>query len=746
MSLKKRRRGPVIIEDLFAEDVIMSAVDIVRRKKACSGFDTISGPELPSYWQQNGDYIKSLILRCIYRPQPVVTLKIPKPGSKEKRTLEIPSIQDRMLLCALNIILTRYYEPRFLPSSYGFRAGLSCHDALHACTQELNLGTTYIIDLDIRHCFDKVNHEILFGILRRDIKDKRLLRLLERYVNIDILNGGHIYRKKVGLSQGSAISPLLANIYLHELDVYLQKLHAHAVRYADDMLVFCRSARQAEDFLGKIEIFLKEHLKLSLNKEKTAIVRPWELHFLGHAFRKNRSNGIHYMLSLDDKAKARMLKRMARWTTAYPPPSSYTLYWDRIGAFNRGWVNYYRYVDPGIMIRFLFEAGQRQVSSIYNRLLTSGQDTASLIVCALFDCKNFSTLTDWYQKRCLGDSELLQRRIDAIMANKYSFWRSGDYYNNRTGLANKWSAVCSLPFYYTLSSSSVCIDSEYHFPQNAMPDLTQTDLLILGILAAGKNMTSMQLYSYMLMKSVTVTSDQLTRRLEWMVQEGLLLKVILTPGSRRWFHYQEEFVPEETLISYRPFVRSIPSLKKISAPIDFQVRHNKTYESAHQAFSFHFGTILFNQIILYFLLSCSGFHWFEIENTYNTKEHGKINVPLYIAASQSCFFFWTLDSENPLLVKKAVEHWIFFQQTRRKCRLVLVAASDIIYRSTLGYLTENIYPVNPRLLNDICLSRAVDWFDPNPVRPGILPISSAVSGDRVRQSQNPKDPLTTQIV
>ena len=186
--------GPVTILDVLDEDTLTSALRCISHRKRSPGIDGIKGENLPEYWEKSSQEITKRLLHGIYRPHPVVTIKIPKPNSTEKRRIEIPCVVDRMLQNALLYVLSPCFEPSFLPSSYAFRKGGGCHKALECCLRELRLNTSWVIDLDIRHFFDKVDHGILLSIIKRTIRDKRLLHLISSYIGVDVMNGGSVHR------------------------------------------------------------------------------------------------------------------------------------------------------------------------------------------------------------------------------------------------------------------------------------------------------------------------------------------------------------------------------------------------------------------------------------------------------------------------------------------------------------------------------------------------------------------------
>lgn len=202
------------IDTVLSDSVIQQALSYAKRKNGGGRYGSIGGSELPAYWKKYGAKIKNQIRSGTYTPQPFVKRLIPKPGKSKMRKLEIPCIIDRMILYAIHLTLSPCYEQQFSPHSYGFRKGKGCPDALASCLDNLNHKGLYIVDLDIKSFFDNVNHDLLLRRLKEQIKDPCLLHLIKKYLKVKIIAGRHLYQNYTGLSQGSACSPLLANIYL----------------------------------------------------------------------------------------------------------------------------------------------------------------------------------------------------------------------------------------------------------------------------------------------------------------------------------------------------------------------------------------------------------------------------------------------------------------------------------------------------------------------------------------------------
>jgi group II intron reverse transcriptase/maturase len=218
-----------------------------------------------------------------YNPLPVRRKEIDKPDGGV-RLLGIPTVLDRVIQQAIAQIVEQIWDPIFSEFSYGFRPGRSAHDAVLQSKQFLLDGYTYVVDMDLSKFFDRVNHDRLMSRLATGIKDKRVLKLIRRYLNAGTMINGVITYAEEGTPQGGPISPLLSNIVLDELDKELEKRGHKFVRYADDFRIYCKSLKAGERVKASITKFLTETLKLQVNEEKSAVSRPWLRKFLGLTF------------------------------------------------------------------------------------------------------------------------------------------------------------------------------------------------------------------------------------------------------------------------------------------------------------------------------------------------------------------------------------------------------------------------------------------------------------------------------
>lgn len=255
----------------------------VKSNKGVSGIDGMSVEELRSHMEDAWIFIKAEILEGQYKPQAVLEVEIPKP-SGGKRKLGIPTVTDRLIQQAIAQELNIIYDKTFSENSYGFRPGKSAHQAVRKAEEYLNEGNKYIVEIDLESFFDRVNHDKLMHLLSLNVTDKRVLKLIRKYLRNGIMKGGIVNRRTEGTPQGSPLSPLLSNILLNELDKELEKRGHKFVRYADDCSIYVRSRKSAERVLESITEYIEKSLKLKVNREKSKISTPSESSLLGFSF------------------------------------------------------------------------------------------------------------------------------------------------------------------------------------------------------------------------------------------------------------------------------------------------------------------------------------------------------------------------------------------------------------------------------------------------------------------------------
>jgi len=272
-----------LMEEVCQRDNLVKALKRVKANKGSPGIDGMKVEELSDYLKGNWTRIREELLSGAYQPQPVKRVKIPKPAGGE-RPLGIPTVLDRFIQQAVLQVLQRSWDQTFSEQSYGFRPGRSAHQAVAQAQAYIAQGYGYIVDIDLEKFFDRVNHDILMGLVAKRVQDKRILKLLRAYLNAGVLENGLVSPVTEGTPQGGPLSPLLSNLMLDVLDKELERRGHQFVRYADDCNIYVRSLRAGERVMASVSQFLEKKLKLKVNQGKSAVARPGERKFLGFSF------------------------------------------------------------------------------------------------------------------------------------------------------------------------------------------------------------------------------------------------------------------------------------------------------------------------------------------------------------------------------------------------------------------------------------------------------------------------------
>jgi RNA-directed DNA polymerase len=335
----REESGSNLMEQVLTRENLLAALKRVERNGGAPGVDGIPTERLRDQIRAEWDRIRQELLTGTYRPQPVRRVEIPKPGGG-KRLLGIPTGMDRLIQQALLQVLTPIFDPTFSEHSFGFRPGRRGHDAVRRAQQYVEEGYDWVVDMDLEKFFDRVNHDVLMARVVRRVQDKRVLRLIRRYLQAGVMVDGVVMDTEEGTPQGGPLSPLLANILLDDLDKELERRGHRFVRYADDCNIYVRSRRAGERVMASVRRFLQERLRLKVNEEKSAVDRPWRRKFLGFSMYKNR--GVRIRLAPQTvgrvKAKLRELTRRNRSESMQERIR-------KVNAYLRGWIGYYALAD-----------------------------------------------------------------------------------------------------------------------------------------------------------------------------------------------------------------------------------------------------------------------------------------------------------------------------------------------------------------------------------------------------------------
>ena len=250
-----------LLEQILAGENLNLAYKQVKRNKGAGGIDGMQVDELLPFLRENRKELLQSLRDGKYRPQPVRRVEIPKDNGKTRK-LGIPTVVDRLIQQAICQVLTPIFEEQFLDNSFGFRPKRSAHDALKRCQTNITEGYRYVVDMDLEKYFDTVNQSKLIQILSETIKDGRVISLIHRFLNAGVMVKGAFEKSPEGVPQGGPLSPLLGNIMLNECDKELEKRGHRFVRYADDLMVFCKSKKAAQRTLEHTLPFIEGKLFL----------------------------------------------------------------------------------------------------------------------------------------------------------------------------------------------------------------------------------------------------------------------------------------------------------------------------------------------------------------------------------------------------------------------------------------------------------------------------------------------------
>ena len=326
-----------LLEQIVAPENMRRAWKQVKRNNGARGVDGRTIDETASLLRKHWEEIKERLLGGSYQPQPVQRVEIPKPGGGVRK-LGVPTVLDRLIQQAACQILTPLFEPGFSDSSYGFRPGRSAHDAVLKARDCQREGKRWVVDMDLKAFFDEVDHDILMGRVRRKVKDRRVNRLINRYLKAGVLAPEGLETTEKGTPQGGPLSPLLSNILLDDLDKELERRGHCFCRYADDCNIYVGSRRSGERVLASVSRYVEGKLKLKVNVAKSAVDRPWRRRFLGYSFTYHRNPEIRVpaksvkrfrqnLKELFRMGRGRNLRRFINET---------------LNPVLRGWINYFR--------------------------------------------------------------------------------------------------------------------------------------------------------------------------------------------------------------------------------------------------------------------------------------------------------------------------------------------------------------------------------------------------------------------
>jgi len=316
---------------------ILSAYKRVKQNKGVAGIDQMAVDKFADWFKDEGENLIKSLQSGTYQPNAVKLVEIPKPNGGT-RMLGIPTVTDRIIQQAIAQVLSQIYEPTFSDHSYGFREKRSAHQALKKASVYVEEGRNKVVDIDLKTFFDLVNHDRLMRVLSTKIGDKILLRLIRKYLQTGMMEGGIVSQRLKGTPQGSPLSPLLSNIVLDELDKELEKRGHKFVRYADDCNIFVQSQVAGERVMQSISNFVENKLKLIVNKDKSKACDVNQTKFLGYTIQKEGDLTVSKQNQKRFKEKIRLITKRNRGR-------SFEQIISELNPVLRGWLQYFQYAE-----------------------------------------------------------------------------------------------------------------------------------------------------------------------------------------------------------------------------------------------------------------------------------------------------------------------------------------------------------------------------------------------------------------
>lgn len=333
---------PKMLEQILTRKNLLQAMRKVQQNHGSAGVDCMPVTKLSELMRVDQEALTEAVRSGRYLPQPILGVAIPK-GNGKTRLLGIPTVTDRLLQQAVLQVLMPRFEYEFSESSFGFRPNKSLHQAVRKAQGHINEGFQHIVDIDLKTFFDEVDHCYLLQLLYRKVKCPGTLRLIRKWLRSPMQLNGRLVKRRKGVPQGSPLSPLLSNILLHELDRELERQGVRFVRYADDFSIYTKTKATARRVGNSTYKFLRDKLKLPINREKSGIRRPVQFTCLGFGFVPTYVKGERgkYQLVVSPKSWEQLklkLKAITRKTT----PMSFDERVEKLNAVQRGWVNAFR--------------------------------------------------------------------------------------------------------------------------------------------------------------------------------------------------------------------------------------------------------------------------------------------------------------------------------------------------------------------------------------------------------------------
>jgi group II intron reverse transcriptase/maturase len=412
-----------MLEQILSPSNLNRAYKRVRNNRGSGGIDKMEVESLKDYLVENKEKLIQSILDGSYRPNPVRRVEIPK--EKGTRRLGIPTVVDRTIQQAIAQVLSPVYEKQFSENSYGFRPGRNAHQALNKCRDHITDGYKYAVDMDLEKFFDTVNQSKLIEVLSRTVKEGRVVSLIHKYLNAGVVVRNKFEETEMGVPQGGPLSPLLSNIMLNELDKELERRGHRFVRYADDLVILCKSKRSADRTLANIVPFIENKLFLKVNKVKTVTAYVSKIKFLGYSFYVHKGVG---RLRVHPASVAKMKERI-RMLTSRSNGWGYARRKQALRQYITGWVNYFKLADMDKLLLRVDTWYRRRLRMViwkqWKRIRTRGRNLMKLGI-------NKFKAWEWANTRKgywhIANSYILARTITNERLNQAGYVFFSDYY------------------------------------------------------------------------------------------------------------------------------------------------------------------------------------------------------------------------------------------------------------------------------------------------------------------------------
>ena len=416
-----------LLEKIMEKENVRVALKRVISNKGSHGVDGMKVDELRTYFNDNWTTLKQSVMDGSFRPNPARRVEILKEDGIKKRKLGIPTTVDRVIQQAIAQVLSPMYEGQFSDNSYGFRPKRSAHQAMDKCQQYIQEGYTYAVDMDLEKYFDTINHSKLIEILSRTIRDGRVISLIHKYLRAGIVIGYSYEETIEGVMQGGPLSPLLGNIMLNEVDKVLEQRGLRFARYADDLMIYCKSKRSAMRIMENTVTFVEKKLFLKVNREKTKVDLVWKLKFLGFSFYKSKGEArvrIHPKAIAKMKAKIKILTGRSFGLSNEERPI-------KLRRFIMGWINYFKIADIKTLLKRTDEWMRRRIRMIYWKQWKKVRTKFSQLISLGIEKSKaweFANTRKGYWR--ISNSPILSRSLtnNALKKRNYIFF--SDYYNH----------------------------------------------------------------------------------------------------------------------------------------------------------------------------------------------------------------------------------------------------------------------------------------------------------------------------